>query len=67
MTDKVEQNIKQPNLLKSSVKGLQPGFFFFRHVSPLLKAENVPSSAAAVTMVNAFVYEDSFCSSVSDA
>lgn len=57
MSDKVEQNIKQPDLLKSSsAKGLQSGFIYFSsHVSSHLKAENVPNSAAAVTIVNTFV------------
>jgi len=57
MSDKVEHNIKQCNLLKSSsAKGLQPGFIYFcSRVSSHMKAENVPNSAAAVTMVNTFV------------
>lgn len=57
MSYKAEQNIKTPNLLKSySAKGLEPGFIYFSsHVSSHLKAENVPNSAAAVTMVNTLV------------
>lgn len=66
---RTKQKKYKPNQLTEEFlcKGFQPGFIYFSsHVSSHLTAENVPNSAAAVTMVNTFV-QDSFCSSVSYA